>query len=399
MLIRILHIISSVNPKDGGPVENVKQFALEGRRIGCLSEVVCVDDSRDEWVKNFGVPCHAVGGARLGTYSYSGNLVPWLRKNAKKYDAVIVHGIWQYHSYGAWLALRGLDVPYFVFPHGMLDPWFKRRYPWKHLKKWLFWPWSVYPTLRDASGVLFTCEEERRLARDSFFLYRCHEKVVSFGTTEPPSSDRDVDRQKAVFSSAFPSLVGKRKILFLGRVHEKKGSDLILKALANIRKKNDRSLDQVQLIMAGPDDHAYGHEMKRLAEKLNVSDLVTWTGMIQGDLKWGAFRSAEAFILPSHQENFGIAVVEALACSVPVLISRAINIWRDIDQAGACYVDDDDVEGAERLIARWLATDKRVWEDMSIRARKCFFERFSAERAAQSLVNIVQNSLKEVGGR
>ena len=103
----------------------------------------------------------------------------------------------------------------------MLDPWFKRQYPLKHVKKWLYWPSAEYRVLRDASAVLFTSEEERRLARRSFWLYRCNEMVINYGTAAPPADDgASADR----FRRAFPSVGDKRIILFLGRIHEKKGA-------------------------------------------------------------------------------------------------------------------------------------------------------------------------------
>ena len=88
---------------------------------------------------------------------------------------MIVNGIWQYNSFGAWRVTPHSSTPYVVVTHGMLDPWFKRAFPFKHLKKWLFWPWADYRVLRDAAAVLFTSEEERRLATQSFWLYR-HKK-------------------------------------------------------------------------------------------------------------------------------------------------------------------------------------------------------------------------------
>ena len=118
------------------------------------------------------------------------------------YDAVVVHGIWQYHSFGVWRALHGTATPYFVFPHGMLDPWFNRTYPLKHLKKLLYWPWAEYRVLRDAAAVLFTAEQERLLARESFRLYRCHEVVVNFGTATP---EVDWERAREDFYNAFPT--------------------------------------------------------------------------------------------------------------------------------------------------------------------------------------------------
>jgi hypothetical protein len=100
-------------------------------------------------------------------------------------------------------ALRGIGQHYFVFPHGMLDPWFKRTYPFKHLKKWLYWPWAEYRVLRDAQAVLFTCEEEKRLARESFWLYRCNERVVTLGIARPSG---DTTAQRELFLAAIPGM-------------------------------------------------------------------------------------------------------------------------------------------------------------------------------------------------
>ncbi|HMG05900.1 MAG TPA: hypothetical protein VK581_10585, partial [Chthoniobacterales bacterium] len=111
------------------------------------------------------------------------------------------------------------------FPHGMLDPWFKRTYPRKHMKKLLYWPWAEYRVLRDAAAVLFTSEEERRLARESFSLYHCKEIVVNYGTAAP---EVDLESAREDFLEAFPKLRGQRFFLFLGRLHEKKGCDLLI---------------------------------------------------------------------------------------------------------------------------------------------------------------------------
>ena len=387
MPFRILHCISSVNPATGGPIEGLKQLAAVNTRHGHTVEVVSLDSPDDPWVQNCPVKCHAMGPGYIGNYKYSPRLVPWLKAHAHQYDAVIVNGIWQYHAFGAWQALHDSPTPYFVFTHGMMDPWFKRKYPFKHLKKWLFWPWSEYRLLRDAAAVLFTCEDERRLARQSFWLYHCDEFVVSYGTSAPPNN---IEQQKAAFIDKFPHLKDTRNLLFLGRVHEKKGADLLFKALANVRKRRSTQMADVRLVMAGPADHAYGQEMQRLSARLGLQDLVTWTGMVQGDLKWGAFRTADAFILPSHQENFGIAVAEALACEVPVLISNQVNIWREIQQANACHVDTDTVEGTERLLEKWLDTPASEWAHMRRNAGQCFQQRFLIDRTAESFIEAME---------
>jgi glycosyltransferase involved in cell wall biosynthesis len=185
--MNILHIISSVNPAGGGPIEGVKQLggALihEGHRV----EVASLDPPDAPCARQFPIPVYALGPATL-RYAFTPRLIPWLRSNRSRYDAVIVNGIWQFHSFAAWQALHDSSTPYVLFTHGMLDPWFKRRYPLKHVKKWMYWPWAEYRVLRDAQAVLFTCEEERVLARQSFWLYRCNEVVVNYGTA-PPTGD------------------------------------------------------------------------------------------------------------------------------------------------------------------------------------------------------------------
>ena len=391
MPLRILHVISSVNPKGGGPIEGLVQLARVNGAQGHHIEVASLDDPKADWVRHCPVPCHPMGPSHIGKYRYSPRLVPWLRANRHRYDVVIVNGIWQYHAFAVWRALSGTSTPYFVYTHGMLDPWFKRRYPLKHLKKWLFWPWADYRVLRDAGAVLFTSEDERQLARKSFWLYQCREEVVKYGASEPPLG---ADVQRAAFLARFPDLAQTRNLLFLGRLHEKKGVDLFLRAFAALRDQHPELVHGVRLVMAGPADDDYGLRMQQLSASLGLADVTTWTGMVSGEMKWGAFRCADAFVLPSHQENFGIAVAEALACGVPVLISNQVNIWREIEAAQAGVVDSDTTEGAMRQLQTWLAMPSGQRDGMRAHARSCFLANFHLERAAGSLVDVVSSHVR-----
>lgn len=387
MPLRILHSIRSVNPHGGGPIEGVKQFAAVNRAEGHSVEVLSLDSPDDPWIKDFALPCHPMGPSK-GSYGYSARLVPWLKANRARYDAVIVDGIWQYNAFGVWRALAGSTTPYFVFTHGMLDPWFKRTYPLKHLKKWLYWPWGDYRVLRDARAVLFTCEEERRLARESFWLYRCRERVVNFGTGAPAG---DPEVQRRAFLERFPETSGKHCLLFLGRVHVKKGADLLFRAFAAyVGNQNKDRLKSWHLVVAGPNDHAYGEEMKQLVRDLGIEDRVTWTGMLSGDPKWGAFRHAAAFVLPSHQENFGIAVAEALGCGVPVLISDKVNIWREIAEDRAGFVRNDDLDGTVALLSDWAQLPEAEKTAMKARALESFRTRFDVRQGARSLIRVLE---------
>ena len=384
--MKILRSIHTVNPALGGPIESVKQSSVALSHRGHVVEIISLDAPDDPWVRDSLVPVHALGSGR-GGYGYTPRFSNWIKQRRSDYDAVIVHGLWLYNSFGVWRALAGTDTPYFVFPHGMLDPWFKRAYPLKHLKKLLYWPWAEYRVLRDAAAVLFTSEEERRLARESFSLYRCNEAVVNYGTAAP---EIDLETARQDFFGAYPNLRGHPHFLFLGRLHEKKGCDLLIEAFGALRNSS-ATASRMQLVLAGPcADEEYLRHLKRLAAKATNDDgSITFTGMLTGNRKWGAFAAAEAFALPSHQENFGIAVAEALACGTPVLISNQVNIWREIDSAGAGYVENDDLAGTIRLLERWIAAPPTERDMMRANARECFVRSFEINRAVDSLLRIL----------
>ena len=129
------------------------------RRAGHRVSITTLDDPAAPWLADLDCPVTALGPGRLGKYHYEPRLKRWLAEHAAEFDVVVVNGVYQYHSFAAWRVLPRLGIPYVVFTHGALDPWFKRRYPLKHLKKWLYWPWADYRVLRGAARVLFTTDE------------------------------------------------------------------------------------------------------------------------------------------------------------------------------------------------------------------------------------------------
>jgi glycosyltransferase involved in cell wall biosynthesis len=383
MTIRYLHVIHSLDPRGGGPAEGVKQISTAA--IGLLHQVEIVTFERPSAAvaAEYECPIHYLGPSYF-KYGYAPRFGDWLRANAPRFTAVVVNGIWQYHSYCTWRTLRRSAIPYFVYTHGMLDPWFKRRYPLKHLKKSLYWPWAEYRVLRDARAVLFTSEEERELARLSFKPYRAEEVIVNYGVA-PASGVHNVQRE--IFLSQYPQLRDQRILLFLGRIHPKKGCDLLLGAFSHVARQ-DPSL---RLVIAGPDQVGLQRHLSTLAEQLGVSEAVTWTGMLTGEIKMGALRSAEAFVLPSHQENFGLAVAEALACGVPVLISDKVNIWREVLADNAGLVSDDTLAGTTRLLQDWINMSPAGRQRIKANAFRCFQDRFSSDAAARSLLSTIED--------
>jgi glycosyltransferase involved in cell wall biosynthesis len=224
------------------------------------------------------------------------------------------------------------------------------------------------------------------LARESFWLYKAKEAVTAYGTSDPPINAIELNN---TFLAEYPELVGKRIFLFLSRIQEKKGCDLLVAAFAAVANRDER----LHLVMAGPDQAGWVSALKQQAEQLGIGHKITWTGMLQGDRKWGAFYSSEVFCLPSHQENFGIVVAEALACGKPVLISNKVNIWREIESDVAGFVDQDTVDGTISNLVRWLALSPSEAKVMSLSATRCFNSRFRIERAAMRLIEIIEGNL------
>jgi len=206
--------------------------------------------------------------------------------------------------------------------------------------------------------------------------------VIAYGTTTPPDEAAQLRER---FLAANPELRGRRILLFLSRIHVKKGCDLLIRALAGFAAAQP----SLHLVVAGPDQTGWVEKLQHLALRLGVGDRVSWPGMLRGDLKWGAFYSADAFILPSHQENFGIAVAEALGCGLPVLISNKVNIWREVQSHHAGIVAPDTEEGTRTLLREWLSLTAEERSRMGGNARALFKQRFTVDAMAAGLLELV----------
>jgi glycosyltransferase involved in cell wall biosynthesis len=388
----MLHIIDSLSPAAGGPPESVRQLAKAYREIGTGIEVVCLDNPGEPFLSGIPCPVHALGQSYLGRYRFSPRLWRWLCENSGRFDGMVMHGIWSFPGVAVRFAARRSGKPYAIFVHGALHPWFHRKYPLKHIKKMLYWP-VQYPVLRDALAVFFTTESERDLAKTSFRPNTWNSVAVPYGITDPEERRGDPAGQIETFYLRFPELRGRRYLLFMGRLHAIKGCDLLLKAFAKIAA----FVSDVDIVMAGPDQMGLQAKLQRMAEQAGIADRVYWPGRIDGDLKWGALRACDAFVLSSHSENFGIAVVESLAVRRPVLISNQVSIWPEIESDGAGLVDDDTVEGTERLLRRWFELLPAEREAMAARARASFLRRYAMNQTAVAIDRLFSSVASSAG--
>ena len=383
--MKILRVISSVNPENGGPINGLvnssKVLSEKGHEITVLS----LDDPTSQYVSEFQYPLVCFKG--FSPLQFNQSFKVWLLDNVANYDVVIIHGLWQYHGYATFLACVKHQVPYVVFSHGMLDPWFNEISKLKTLKKNIYWKLFESKVIENASRVLFTSEEEKTLARTSFQPYRAKEHVVAYGS---PLPNVNLEQCKHIFLEKHPQLNNKKFGLFLSRIHPKKGIDLLIKAFANV----DNLPEDFNLVIAGPDkDKMEEKLMKFCPDKL--INRIHWVGMLSGEVKWGAYQASEYFVLPSHQENFGIVVAEALSTATPVLISNKVNIWREIKSANAGFVESDSLEGSQNLLEQWFTLSNKKIKKMQDDALTCYKNNFSIEAAADELEAVLLNVIEK----
>jgi glycosyltransferase involved in cell wall biosynthesis len=376
MKLSILHLIRTLNPAMGGPIEFLKLICDAHARRGIQVKILTLDAPNETWWQN--PPVSIAGcGPGFGRYGYHPQFKQRLFQEMGSFNRLIVHGLWQYHGVCASAVAQELDRPYYVFPHGMLDAWFKRAFPLKHWKKQAYWVIRERSILQHANRVLFTADRELKRGAATFWpSVNFQGNVLPLGVDRAPENTESLKRE---FLDRFPRLRDKRFLLFLGRLHPKKGCDLAIQAMAQLAPP-------IELVIAGPESvPGYSEYLRGLAGKLPV----TFTGMLQAEVKWGALACADALILPSHQENFGLVVGEALAFGLPVLISNQINTAEFIAAYGAGFVEPDTLEGASRLMQRWLTADRPA---ARLAARSCFRDHFDIETTSERFLKILADA-------
>ncbi|WP_162052647.1 glycosyltransferase [Pontibacter pamirensis] len=419
--MKLLHVIGSLNPLTGGPCQVIRSIVPELESLGITNEVVCLDSPEAPFIGKDLFKLYCFGPGKT-SWCYSKMLLSWLSTNVSRYDCIIVHGLWLYHSYAVSAAVQQLKnkkkkregrVPkVYIMPHGMLDPYFQRapERKLKALRNVFYWALIEAKVVNEADGLLFTCQEELHLARETFKPYKPKQEIsVGLGIAAPPPY---TTQMKRAFQEKCPTLQDQPYILFLSRIHQKKGLDLLLRAYKELagavpefqtelvdmgaggdqmRMNHSAATSLPKLVVAGPgEETSFGQEVLELvASSKELQSAVFFTGMLSGDAKWGAFYGCEAFVLPSHQENFGIAVVEALACNKPVLITKQVNIWREILNLDGALVVDDTLEDVQKLLKTWvnLSSDKKI--QLGQGARSAYESFFSINQIARRLAKAI----------
>lgn len=314
-------------------------------------------------------------------YTVSWPLYQWLDAHISDYDLIHIHALFSFPATAGavWAARRG--VPYLVRPLGVLNTWgIRNRHPFlKRVSLCLV----ERRILANAAAAHFTSEQER-----------CEAELVAPGTRSVvipnPVATVEVDRkaQMGVLLSRYPGLFGKRVILFLSRVDPKKGLDLLLHGFAKFRAARP----DVALVVAGNGNERFVSRLREQAQRLGVQRDVVWAGFLEGEEKRGLLAGSDVFILPSYSENFGIAVVEAMASGLPVIVSDQVSIHHDISRAGAGLVIRCDATEVQQALIRILDSEP-LQESMSRNARRLATE-FSPEAITARLLEVYESLIR-----
>lgn len=395
--MNILRVIASMDPTSGGPCQGIRNTIEAMQRLDISNEVVCTDTPDALFLGQDTFKIHPVGTGK-NPWSYSKLLLPWLLENIPRFDAVIVHGLWLHPSYAVKKAMDKLSDsnrrPWYIMPHGMLDPYFQKATDrkLKAARNTIYWQIIEKNVINNADGLLFTSAEELVQAKDTFPGYRPRKTInVGYGIQHPPAVSTEMGIE---FRNRAELKRDQNYFLFLSRIHSKKGVDILIDAYGEFVNNYSSDREIPLLIVAGPGlDTEFG---KSLLEKVENNDkiasLVKFPGMLSGNAKWGALYGAEVFILPSHQENFGIAVAESLACKTPVLISNKINIWREIEIENAGIIENDTIEGTRQLFLKWMALTDEQKREKKINAASAFWNHFEINTNIEKLVKVLSGT-------
>ena len=390
--MRILHVIPSIGPARGGPSVVMRTMARSQAACGLEVHVATTDDNgRGRLSKTAGASfvedsvTYRIFRRQTRFYTFSLPLTMWLSKHARDYDAIHIHALFSYPSIAAAFFAKRAHVPYLVRPLGVLSPWgMHHRRPW--LKR-LSFRLMESRVLRNAAGVQYTSAQESDEAAQ---LGVEHSPLL---VPNPVDLAADGPLVRGRFRAAFPKLTGKIIVLFLSRIDAKKGIDLLLPAFAHLRLTHPNAV----LVVAGDGNRTLLEGLKSQAKQLGLGEGILWAGFLQGESKRNALADADVFVLPSYSENFGVAVVEAMGCGVPVIVSDQVGIHREISQAQAGLVVECSVPQLAEALTRTVCDP--VWRRQASGNARELAGKFAPETIASQLVKIYERIRNHHGQR
>lgn len=374
----VTYIIPDLAPATGGPVTATMALANAQASLGLNISIVSTD-----WGLNTPVSFSNGVGLRLfpckyAKWRWTPSLKKHLRRQLVKSDIVVIAGLWQYPTWISAKVCREIGKPYIVSPHGMLDPWPMEQKTWK---KNMYIRCFEKQTLQGAAAL------HAMAAGEATHCIKWNPSVfVVPGAVSKDVCGRLVDRN--TLRTRYPALENRKYVLFLGRLHPKKQPEVAILAFYKAFQRDSG----IMLMMAGPCELEYRHYLQGLVDKLGIGSRVFFSGLINGEAVKEAYRSASVFVLPSLHENFGFAVVEAMAQECPVIVSDRIDVASFIVSAAAGLVIAPDVDSLAQALATILQNPDAS-SRMGENGRNLVLTHFTSDKVAEEFTRVCEDIL------
>ncbi len=401
--LKILQIVPSISLVYGGPSQMIRGLstALAQQPAERVSQVTIIttdsngDVDEDPLAVPLGQPVIEDGYeviyfrcSPFRRYKFSTSLLTWLWQNAHRYDIAHIHALFSPVSTAAATVCRWRKLPYIMRPLGTLDPADLEK---KKQVKQLYASLLERPNLAGAAAIHFTSELESKISER--FGVGTSDIVIPLGVALPELPERAAAQAALREQFGIPS--ERPIILFMSRIDPKKGFDLLLPALSELHLRNRPF--HFFLCGANPQDRAYENSIRQQIESSAWSRQATLSGFVSGDLKAQILSAADLFVLPSYYENFGIAVAEAMAAGLPVVISDQVHIWPVIQGAQAGWVVPTEVGALTAALGEALAQGE-ARSQRGQNAQRCARENYSWEAIAQQMTDAYQHLLQDTPG-
>lgn len=390
--MKVLHVIPSVASIRGGPSKAVLEMVLALRHLNIDAEIATTNDNGSElldvplnkkieykqvpvwFFSRFSPEIHSVR-----EFAFSSCLTSWLWQHINDYDLVHIHAIFSYPSTMAMAISRIKKVPYICRTLGQLCEWSLQQ---GYQKKQVYLSLVERANLEGASSIHFTTEQEEKEA--SKLGLKCSSFVLPHGISIPPKiPDAKIKlRQQLAISENEPI------ILFLSRLHPKKGLDYLIPALGKLTHKS------FTVILAGNGDSDYEIEVEKLLHKHNIYTRTHRVGFVEGEYKNLLLQGADIFTLTSYSENFGIAVLEALAAGIPALVTPGVALSSMLKQERIGYVTDLNIDAITSSI-KYCLNNLPELKEKGDHGYQVILQKYTWESIAAKLIDTYSTIIKQ----
>lgn len=391
--MRVLHIVPSYYPafKYGGPIESVyllnKALLKKGIIVDVLTTNAGIEERSDippnKWLNIDGVKVKYFPYYFYEYYSFSPELFISAMEQVSNYDLVHITSLWCFPVLAGSIASVFSKKPFIISPRGMLYEE-AINVKSKHIKK-LYFHLIAKHYLKRAAAIHYTTGDERDRA-GNFVKSNNQSFVIPNGL--------DLNKfvnlpEKGSFKNKYPILKDKKYILFLSRLDKQKGISLLIEAFRELAQK----YSNLFLVIAGPDNVGYKRDIESQLKNYGLLDKTLFTGMLIGDDKLSAYVDAELFVLSSYFENFGMTVIEAMACKTPVVISNRVGIYKEVKEHNAGIVVNLSTDDLHQAI-KTILDNPQLGEEITGNGRILVQEKFEISKVADMMIDSYSKILK-----